>query len=174
MGNARLDEFKLTNTIRLRGIVTEDFVNYKLPSMFLITCSCDWKCCREQSVDSSICQNESLCQQPIKTYKLDDVYKSYISNDISQSIVFGGLEPFQQFDEMLSLIKYFRDNNCNDDIVIYTGFYEQEINAQLEILRRYKNIVVKFGRFILNQPHHIDTVLKVELASPNQYAERIS
>ena len=76
--------------------------------------------------------------------------------------------------EILSLIKYFRDNDCNDDIVIYTGFYEQEINAQLEVLKQYKNIVVKFGRFILNQSHHIDTVLKVELASPNQYAERIS
>lgn len=30
-----------SNSIRLRGVVMEDFVNYYLPSMFLISSFCD-------------------------------------------------------------------------------------------------------------------------------------
>ena len=29
--------------MNLKGVKLEDFVNYKKPSMFLITCFCDWK-----------------------------------------------------------------------------------------------------------------------------------
>ena len=32
----------------IKGIIDEDFVNYKKPSMFLGTCFCDLKCCREK------------------------------------------------------------------------------------------------------------------------------
>jgi hypothetical protein len=38
----------------------------------------------------------------------------------------------------------------------------------------FKNIIIKFGRFVPNKPHHIDEVLGIELASDNQYAKRIN
>ena len=65
-----------------------------------------------------------------------------------------------------------------------TSQYESEygddytINGDFEFLftklKQYDNIIIKFGRFIPNQEKHYDEVLGVELASPNQYARRIS
>jgi hypothetical protein len=37
----------------------------------------------------------------------------------------------------------------------------------------YKNIIIKYGRYIPNQTPHYDEVLGVYLASDNQYAVRI-
>ena len=42
------------------------------------------------------------------------------------------------------------------------------------MLYDYKNIIIKYGRYIPNQTPHRDEVLGVNLASDNQYAERIS
>lgn len=152
----------------------EDFVNFAKPSLFLITSVCDWKCCKEQNLDISICQNQPLCNQTTKDYTPESIYNAYISNDISKAIVIGGLEPMLQFDEVYELISYFRNNNCNDFFVIYTGYYEEEISDKLELLEQLPNIIIKFGRFIPNQESHYDEVLGVTLASPNQYARRIS
>ena len=50
---------------------------------------------------------------------------------------------------------------------------EEEIKNQLQYLRAYRNIIVKFGRFVPNQQSHYDETLGVYLASDNQYAKRI-
>ena len=44
----------------------------------------------------------------------------------------------------------------------------------VEALKKFTNIIVKFGRFRPDQPHHVDEVLGVELVNPEQYAKRIS
>ena len=62
----------------------------------------------------------------------------------------------------------------NDDIVIYTGYNEDEIEGQLRILSLYENIYIKFGRYIPNQQSHYDEVLGVNLASNNQYGKKVS
>jgi len=43
-----------------------------------------------------------------------------------------------------------------------------------EVIEEFDNIIVKFGRFRPNQKPHFDEVLGVNLASDNQYAEKIS
>ena len=58
-----------------------------------------------------------------------------------------------------------------DDIVIYTGYTEEEIKDKVKWLSLYENIIIKFGRFVPNAEKHFDEVLGVELASPNQYAK---
>ena len=103
----------------------------------------------------------------------DEIFRRYINNPITKAIVIGGLEPMLQFDEVLELIKTVRDNNCNDDIVIYTGYYLDEIADKIRVLTEYKNIIIKFGRFVPNQKKHYDEVLGVYLASDNQYAKKI-
>ena len=45
---------------------------------------------------------------------------------------------------------------------------------QYECLTLYPNIIVKFGRFKPNEESHLDKLLGVRLASPNQYARLIS
>ena len=61
-----------------------------------------------------------------------------------------------------------------DDIVVYTGYDKEEIPEHLMTLKKYKNIIVKFGRYVPGQQAHFDEVLGVELASDNQYAEKLS
>ena len=63
---------------------------------------------------------------------------------------------------------------CDDDIVIYTGYYENEIKDKIDILKQYKNIVVKFGRYIPNDTEHYDSVLGINLANKEQYGKKIS
>lgn len=159
--------------MKIKALLIEDFTDYKLPSMFIGVCYCTWKCCYEANISPSICQNHAIAQEPIIDLFNFQLYNKYISNPITQSIVIGGLEPMLQFDEIYDLIKYFRDKSCNDIFVIYTGYYPNEIEEELNKLRELNNIIVKFGRFIPNRPHRYDEVLGVELASDNQYAEVI-
>lgn len=155
----------------IKGVVMEDFSNYKLPSMFIIFPFCDWKCDKE--CGERVCQNGSLAKAPLKHIDVDLLIEKYLNNPISKAVVCGGLEPFDSWSDLLLFIEKFRLKS-QDDIVIYTGYYKEEIADKIDILKRYPNIVVKFGRFIPNQEKHYDEVLGVELASPNQHAEAIS
>lgn len=154
----------------IRGINFTDIVNYKKISTFIIMPNCSFKCDKENG--TNICQNSHLINEPIikvtNSYIIDNYKKS-----ISKAIVFGGLEPFDSFDDLYNFIKEFR-NNCFDDIVIYTGYNKDEIIDYIDKLCNFKNIIVKFGRFIPNQEKHYDEVLGVYLASLNQVAEKIS
>lgn len=160
--------------MKIKGLVDEDFVNYRKPAMFIGVIKCNWKCCIEQKIDISICQNSSLANSNDIDISIDEIFDRYIKNPLTKSVVIGGLEPFLQFDDIYNLVQYFRANQCDDDVIIYTGYYKNEIHDQLKAISKYKNIIVKFGRFMPNQKKHFDDILGVYLASDNQYAERIS
>ena len=146
----------------------EDFTNYKKPSMYIAFPSCTFKC--ERECGQKICQNSSLVQSKTLEVGVKSIVNKYINNTITSAIVIGGLEPFDSKEDLFILISYFRVST-QDDIVIYTGYKEEEIKNQLQYLRAYRNIIVKFGRFIPNQQPHYDDVLGVMLASDNQYAK---
>lgn len=160
--------------MRIKSIVDEDFVNYKLPSMFIGTCFCDWKCALDGEFDTLLCQNSPLANENIISKSCEELYNRYVGNSITNAIVIGGLEPILQFEEVIDVIKWFRYKGCNDDFVIYTGYYKDEIIDKVNRLRNFENIILKFGRYIPNQEKHCDEVLGVYLASDNQYAEKIS
>ena len=63
------------------------------------------------------------------------------------------------------------DEELNETCVI--SVYRSSILTS-DILKKFKNIIVKFGRYRPNFQKHFDEVLGVELASTNQYAKRIS
>lgn len=156
----------------IKGVVAEDFVNYKEPSMYICTSKCGFKCDKESGV--SCCQNSSLAETKSVTASDDAIINAYLNNPISKAIVFGGLEPFEQFEEVYSFIHKMRSEyGCDDTVVIYTGFNKSEIPSMVEALKPFGNIIVKFGRYIPNQPKRYDDVLGIYLASPNQYAEVI-
>lgn len=160
--------------MKIKGLKDEDFVNYKKPSMFISTATCDWKCCTEQNLDKSICQNSELAKAVTIDYSAEKIYERYRANPITSAVVIGGLEPFLQFAEVYDLIKIFRENGCNDDIVIYTGYYPNEIEKKIIQIRNFSNIIIKYGRYIPNNTEHFDKLLGINLISDNQYAERIS
>lgn len=155
----------------IKGILEEDFVNYKKPSMFISFPSCTWKC--EKECGKKVCQNGTLATTPNINIGVKTIVNKYINNPITKSIVCGGLEPFDTFDDLLQLIAYLRVST-DDDIVIYTGYYKEEIADKIPLLSKYKNIVIKYGRYIPGQKEHYDDVLGIFLISDNQYAERIS
>lgn len=161
--------------MRVLKIIDEDFDNYKKPAMFIGTIFCEGKCCIEAGLPLSVCQNDAWRTKGYKTKNTRDIIDQYKSNKLTSAIVFGGLEPFEQWEEVQLFIKTFRtDYACDDDIVIYTGYNRDEIEDKVEILKKFPNIIIKFGRYVPDQEAHFDEVLGVDLASPNQYAERIS
>lgn len=159
--------------MRLKFIKRDDFVNYKKCSMFLGTTSCDWKCCKENNLLCSTCQNYPWSNNPIKQFKDEIIIDMHLKDGLEEGIVIGGLEPFLQFQELLAFISNFRKVS-DDDIVIYTGYYPSEIEKEISVLKKFSNIIIKFGRYIPNRPSKYDEVLGVTLASDNQFAEKIS
>lgn len=154
--------------MKISGIVIEDFINYKKPSLFIGFPMCDFKCQKEFGV---VCQNAALIQQN-QEIELKTLVQTYNNNEITQAIVFGGLEPFYDPKELLELVQAFRETT-EDEIVIYSGYNENEIQETIEALKKYPNIIVKFGRFCGRKETNYDEVLGVELSS-GQYAKKIS
>ena len=160
----------------VKGIIDEDFVNYKKPSMYIIMPYCTFKCDKE--FGCTICQNSALAHAPGINISVQQLVQRYITNPITQAIVLAGLEPF---DTALSVADFVRSVRqvTDDDIVIYTGYTEDELGhgdgIKTEIyeylITHYTNLIIKFGRYIPNQESHYDEVLGVNLASPNQYAK---
>ena len=157
----------------VKDIVDESFQDYKKPAMFIASVMCDWKCCTEAACDKSLCQNSKIAHQ--KSYQISNktIVGRYISNPLTKAIVIGGLEPFLQTEELIDLIRAFREQT-QDDIVIFTGYRLVEIAHDVERLTAYGNIIIKFGRFLPDSKKVYDNVLGVWLNSDNQYAERIS
>lgn len=160
--------------MKIKAIVDENFQDYKMASMFIATNQCNWKCCIDGGFNKSVCQNSTIAKQKDIDIPTDEIFSRYIGNPITKAIVIGGLEPMLQFDEVLEIVKYFREHDIDDCFVIYTGYYKEEIIEMIQKLMMFENIIVKFGRYIPNQESHYDEVLGIKLASDNQYGEVVS
>lgn len=155
----------------IKNLIDEDFVNYKLPSMYIGFPKCNFKC--EKECGKRVCQNGILATSKDINIDIDEVISRYMCNFITSAVVIAGLEPFDDFNDLYTFISAFREK-VNDDIVIFTGYYDYEIANKVKKLIKFKNIIIKYGRYIPNQQPHYDDVLGVYLASDNQYAEKIS
>ena len=159
--------------MKTKGIIFDDFVNYKVPCMTIESPFCDFKCDKECGMQ--VCQNGPLATASIINVDINVIIETYLKDDITKAVCFQGLEPFNSWEETYEFIYRFRRQyNIKDDIVIYTGYKEEELQSKLIQLKTFENIIIKFGRFIPNQESHFDEILGVKLASPNQYARRIS
>ena len=172
--------------MKIKGIIDEDFVNYKKPSMFIAFPNCTFKC--EKEAGCEICQNSKLALSPDLNIEESTLIKRYLSNPITKAIVFGGLEPFDSLFDIQAFLNCLRRQfNCIDTVIIYTGYTEKEIKEGkiyeaiknnpsyiehiLNNILKEKNLIIKYGRFIPNQEKHFDPILGINLASPNQYAK---
>ena len=151
----------------IKGIIDEDICNYKKICMTIMFPYCDFKCGKD------LCQNSPIAKAEDIEMSYAAIVKRYLENPVSQAICFQGLEPFNSSHDLFLLIEEFR-KYTDDDIVIYTGYYWSEIPSFVALLiNSFKNIIVKYGRYIPNQEPHFDEVLGVDLASDNQHAEKI-
>lgn len=161
--------------MQYKNIMFDDVVNYKKTSMFIGTCFCDWKCCKEIGADICLCQNSSAYCLKIKEIDNEKLVRKYLKLGTMQALVLGGFEPFwnNSWDETLAFLKCFR-SYTQDDIVIYTGYNEDEVADKIGQVKGLGNVVVKFGRYRPGQKPHRDEVLGVNLANDEQYAMRIA
>lgn len=165
--------------MRIKGLIDEDFVNYRKPSMFIVMPSCTFKCDKEAGC--KVCQNSDLAAAPIIDMEDKEIINRFFNNPISEAFCFGGLEPFDSWNELqdffIELEKYLEEHPLciAPDIVIYTGYNKIEIIGNLFDLKKYYDLpfIIKFGRFIPNMENAYDSVLGVTLSSYNQYAARL-
>lgn len=168
----------------IKNLIDEDFCNYKKPAMFIGMPKCSFKCDKE--CGERVCQNSELATAPsIEIDNPGEIIIRYFQNPITEAVVFGGLEPFDSYEDLTQLLSLFAcGSQCNyartkgmPDIVIYTGYKPEEIIEKLApygILTSFGGeFIIKFGRFIPRRPHRFDELLGVELASDNQYAMRL-
>lgn len=155
----------------IKGLVDEDFLQYKKSAMFIIFPYCSLKCDKENN--SHLCQNSSLLKSQNIEISIDSLVSRYLDNPITHAIVCGGLEPFDSWEDLLELVKKFREVSL-DDLVIFTGYTEDELKDKIEILKQYQNIILKVDRFRPNQKAHYDETLGINLISDNQYGIKIS
>lgn len=164
--------------MEIKNLIDEDFVQYRKPSMFIGMPHCTFKCDKE--CGCNVCQNSDLALAPTIDMNLVEIATRFYENPITKAVVFGGLEPFDDFDDMIELIKVFEAlyKTCIDikevpNIVIYTGYYPHEVEDLLLRLQKETTeakIIVKFGRFIPDRTRRFSVNLGVELASENQFA----
>jgi len=171
--------------MKVKGIIDEDFINYKTPVMYIAFPHCSFKCDKENGC--ALCQNAPIIKEPDIEISKETLIERYLQNSITNGIVLSGLEPFDSLFDLLPFVDCLRrEYKCDDKIIIYTGYTEEEIcsgnygdnNITKEYKKEYwkslisyKNIVVKFGRFRPEEKPHFDEVLGVYLASKNQYAK---
>lgn len=159
--------------MKIVGLLEEDFVNYKKPCMTVMFPYCSFKCNKECSRE--VCHNMHLKDCDLIDMPVDEIVDRYVNNPISEAIVMQGLEPFDSFDELYSLVYKFTEKS-DDDIVIYTGYTEEEIADKVVDLVRIierNRLIIKYGRFIPDRQSILDPVLEVVLGSDNQYGKII-
>lgn len=163
----------MTNNIKIKGIVEEDFTQYRRPTMVILFPTCTFKCDKENKCD--LCQNAKLLQEPDILVDPKAIVDRYMKNSITEGFVFSGMEPFDSTDDVYSLLANIRAVT-DDVVVIYTGYTYSELidKGDIKKLGKYKNIILKVGRFVPNRPARYDNVLGVTLSSDNQFAIQLT
>ena len=133
--------------MKIKGLISEDFVNYKKPAMTIMFPHCNgFKCGAEY------CQNSPLSKAENIEMDISNIVIRYLNNPITESVVMQGLEPFDSWDDLKEFVQKLREYN-NDDIVIYTGYNKDEVSKYIEELSVYQNIIIKFGRYKIGRAH---------------------
>lgn len=163
----------MINKIKLIDVKTDNISEYYKTNLLLAFPNCIGKC--------KNCQNTSLYDADVENYVIEDIINLYNNLNTHEAVVCAGLEPFDSGLNLLQLFKRFLMNKKPVDFVIYTGYNENEVS---NIIRRFKDalntygksedsLIIKFGRYLpqyKNKSEEIDDILKVKLATTNQYA----
>ena len=94
--------------MKIKSILDEDFVNYKVPSMYIAFPFCSFKC--EKDCGMQCCQNSTLAKSKIVECEDDSLIQRYLRNPITKAIVCCGLEPFDSWEDLYALISTQRDH----------------------------------------------------------------
>ena len=149
--------------IKLHGY-KEVYNDYKKVGVLLATPTCNNNC--------KYCQNEYLKKKKPIEYDISEIFNFVKKNKLIKSFIFGGLDCMDSFDQTYDIIKEIR-KKFDYDIVLYTGKLKTDINLEIEKLKNFKGIIIKFGKYKKNKEKKYDELLGITLASNNQYSRRI-
>ena len=110
----------------IKDFIDTDFIQYKEPCCFVIMPKCSFKCEKDSGV-KGICQNSNIVKMNNINVDDESLINRIIKNDISKSVVFGGLEPFDSDDFYIFLNKLRKKSGIL--IIIYTGYTEEEVKS---------------------------------------------
>lgn len=164
----------------LIGEPLTSFIDYKKISLYIPTARCTFKCVKdgEKNGQQVKCQNheywDSVKNNLINISPIDIIEKYVKTNPFIESIILSGLDPIDSFEEILDFIITFRKEFLNKDIIIYTGYDEDEITDKIDKLKNFKNIYIKFGRYKPWLNKKVDKIGGITLISNNQYFKKIS
>lgn len=144
-----------------------DVVNYKEASCFI---GAGYTCSR----GCPGCQNEELKHSIPAQVDASRIALNYEKMPITHAIVFGGLEPLEDLENLKLWVNIFRFIT-DDMIIIYTGVEidSDELKEAAKYLAEYPNIIFKAGSYIDGHEPHFDELLGVKLASDNQRGIRL-
>ena len=163
----------------LLDVKTDNVTDYKKTSMLIAFPTCSGKC--------NNCQNQYLLDRKNETVlsnaeHIVDFYNNLLTHD---AIVMAGLEPFDSFMDVLSIVNELGNSVKHDvDIVIYTGYDQGEyidnfernlvdtFKHAVESNNHIKSLIVKIGRY--DEDYSIEDgwfnkSLGVNLATTNQF-----
>ena len=86
----------------VKGLIDEDFINYKKPSMVIEMPYCSFKCDKE--CGQQVCQNSALAKAENISINTGKLVERYLNNPITKAVVFQGLEPFDSFNDLISFL----------------------------------------------------------------------
>lgn len=145
------------------------FSDFHMNSLYCATTKCSGKC--KENNPNVVCQNEDIKKHKddYKNYSGKDLLSIAKNNSFCEAILFSGLDPIDDYDNLVGIIREIRNIDKEYPIVIYTGYAEDEIQKEIKELKTLNNIWLKVGRYIPNRESIIDRITGVKLISDNQY-----
>lgn len=107
-------------------------------NLVMYTSYCDW----EHPLFSRQENNELIKRVRFRVW-FDDLHYLAKSKD---KIIITGLEPFNQYEEIKSLIDYFKECKLDTKFIIHTGLSKKALRQQLNELKQFDNVSIIFGR----------------------------
>lgn len=163
--------------MKLLAQPTTVFNDYKKVGLYVPTSHCTFKCVTEanaKGIKFIECQNHALagCSKRIDM-SAKEIYDIAQNDVFVEAIILSGLDPLDSFEETMKFVDEFRKLS-DMELVIFTGYKEEEISDKIEMLSKYNGITMKVGRYDPTIPAKYDPIGEVTLATGNQYFINVS
>jgi len=160
--------------MKVAGSPRTVFNDYKRVGLYIATPFCNFKCVKEAK-EKGIeihCHNGGL--DNVGDLSAETLVARYIkTNPFIECIILSGLDPIDNWEETKQFIDDFR-RVIDMEIVVFTGYYPEEIKDKLEEIKHHDNIMFKFGRFDPTNESKFDETGGVTLATGNQFFKSLS
>lgn len=123
---------KMSQTIRLFGIVEDSIVDGPGLRLGVFTQGCPHKCLGCHNPNSHDCAGGYLEETAV-------IVKKALNNPLCSGVTFSGGEPLMQISAILEIAKQLKE--ANKHIILYTGFVFEEFVAEHELDLEFQELL---------------------------------